>query len=47
MNIIFISVTLLFLAIGVIALFIKDKDSSGKYKDLIVPIQGTKFKGNI
>jgi hypothetical protein len=47
MNIIFISVTLLFLAIGVIALFLRDKDSSGKYKDLIIPMQGTKFKSNI
>ena len=45
MNIMFIIITIMFLIIGVVTLFFKDKDN--KHKDIIIPVQGTKFRGNI
>ena len=41
----FIIVSALVVIVGIASLFLKDKEN--KYKDIIIPIEGSKFKGNI
>jgi len=47
MNPIVIIVALLCLIIALVAFFFRDKDGGNIYKDVILPIQGSKFKGNL
>lgn len=45
MQAMFVIIGLMFLILGVAALLLRDKED--KHKDIIIPVQGTRFKGNI
>lgn len=47
MNSVMIVIGLIFFIAGILGICFKIKDSKNNYKDIILPIQGTKFKGNI
>jgi len=47
MNSVIIVIGLIFFVLGILGVYFKIKDSKDNYKDIILPIQGSKFKGNI
>lgn len=47
MHAMFVIIGLMFLILVVAVLLLRDKDDISKHKDLIIPVQGTRFKSNI